>query len=57
MIKVLACSVVTLPLYCTVLYCTVRCGDAMTVDEETIEALRQIHSQLKLDEEVASLVD
>ena len=29
----------------------------MTVDEETIEALRQIHSQLKLDEEVASWVD
>lgn len=26
-------------------------SDAMTVDEETIEALRQIHSQLKLDEE------
>ena len=24
----------------------------MTVDDETIEALRQIHSQLKLDEEV-----
>ena len=24
----------------------------MTIDEETFEALRQIHSQLKLDEEV-----
>ena len=25
----------------------------MTIDDKTVEALRQIHSQLKLDEEVS----